>query len=109
MNTQLRIKYIHREFAGDFRVQAMQTWFMVILLQKDHSIAPYSLLIGLCKWMVTELFGCHGDNKKMLSSFACVDDFELDELIWVLLQNLNVLYVVGAKLLVVFIWTQIKD
>lgn len=33
------------------------------------------------------LFGCHGDNKKMLSSFACVDDFEFDELIWVILQN----------------------
>lgn len=47
--------------------------------------------------------------KEMLSCFACVDDFELDELIWVLLQNLNVLHVVGAKLLVVFNWTQIKD
>lgn len=54
-------------------------------------------------------FGGHGDNKKMLSSFACVDDFELDELIFdFLLQNLNFLYVVGAKLLMVFKWTQIK-
>lgn len=58
----------------------------------------YSLLIGLCNWMVT-IFGGHGDNKKMLPSFACVDDFELDELIFdFLLQNLNFLYVVDAKL-----------